>query len=242
MTIYVFDMDGTLTPARKAMTESFAKVFLPWLIQNTAFIATGSDFAKVEEQMPKSVINAFAGIYCAMGNALWQNGEYVYLRDIEPEVELLDDLENLRINTKYPYTLFDNYIEKRTGALNFCVIGRTCPYEERERYTAWDNLNGERKEIQKFLSEKYPQYDFSLGGNISIDIVKKGCGKGQVAKELRNAYPNEEIVFYGDRTFEGGNDYELACALKEYSNTKVIQVENPDDLLHKLGINRKVSL
>ena len=236
MTIYVFDMDGTLTPARKAMTEDFAKAFLPWLNSNKAFIATGSDFAKVEEQMPSDVINSFTGIYCAMGNALWQNGKYEYLRDIEPEVELLEDLENFRKKTKYPYDLFDNYIEKRTGALNFCVLGRNCPYEERERYTAWDSLNGERKEIQKFLSEKYPQYDFSLGGNISIDIVKKGCGKGQIAKELRNEYPTEAIVFFGDRTFEGGNDYELACALREYDNTKVVQVENPDDVLEYLNI------
>lgn len=234
MTIYVFDMDGTLTPARKPMTDEFAKAFLPWLKANIAFIATGSDFAKVEEQMPKDIINAFTGIYCAMGNALWQNGKYAYLRDIKPEVELLEDLENFRKNTKYPYTLFDNYIEKRTGALNFCVLGRNCPYEERERYTAWDSLNGERKEIQKFLSKKYPQYDFSLGGNISIDIVKKGCGKGQVANLLRQDYPNEKIVFIGDRTFEGGNDYELACALKKLDNTVVVQVENPNQVLEYL--------
>ena len=34
MTIYVFDMDGTLTPARKPMTDEFAKAFLPWLKAN----------------------------------------------------------------------------------------------------------------------------------------------------------------------------------------------------------------
>ena len=76
MTIYVFDMDGTLTPARKTMTEDFANSFLHWQKVNKTFIATGSDFAKVEEQMPKDVINAFTGIYCAMGNALWQKGKY----------------------------------------------------------------------------------------------------------------------------------------------------------------------
>lgn len=239
MTIYVFDMDGTLTPARRSMTDDFVRVFLPWLNLNKAFIATGSDFAKVEEQMPKDVIKAFTGIYCAMGNALWQNGKFTYLRDIEPEQEMLDDLEQFRNNTKYPYTLFDNYIEKRTGALNFCVLGRNCPYEERVRYTAWDKDNNERKLIQEFLSKKYPNYEFSLGGNISIDIVKKGCGKGQVAKELRTAYPKEKIIFFGDRTFEGGNDYELACALREYSNTEVVQVENPNEVLDSLKISVK---
>lgn len=45
--IYMFDMDGTLTPARKPMEEDFAKCFLPWLQKNKAFIVTGSDIAKV---------------------------------------------------------------------------------------------------------------------------------------------------------------------------------------------------
>lgn len=57
--IYMFDMDGTLTPARKPMEEDFAKCFLPWLQKNKAFIVTGSDIAKVLEQLPSDVVNAF---------------------------------------------------------------------------------------------------------------------------------------------------------------------------------------
>lgn len=237
MTIYVFDMDGTLTPARKPMETMFAARFLPWLNKNKAYIATGSDFVKVEEQMPREVIDAFTGIFCSMGNVLWQKGKVVYNRDFEPEEELIADLERFRADTKYPFTLYPNYIEKRIGALNFCTLGRNCPYEAREKYAAWDSENKERLIIQKVLSEKYLAYDFSLGGAVSIDIVKKGCGKGQIAKELREISPNEEIVFFGDRTFDGGNDYELACALREYKNTKVVQVDTPQDVLEYLKIN-----
>ena len=50
-------MDGTLTPPRLPMTEDFAETFVPWLANHKAFIATGSDFAKVKEQLPDSVIN-----------------------------------------------------------------------------------------------------------------------------------------------------------------------------------------
>ena len=49
-------MDGTLTPPRLPMTEDFAETFVPWLAHHKAFIATGSDFAKVKEQLPDSVI------------------------------------------------------------------------------------------------------------------------------------------------------------------------------------------
>lgn len=237
--IYVFDMDGTLTPPRLPMEEGFALQFLPWLKENKAFIATGSDMAKVSEQLPAPVINAFTGIYCAMGNDLWHNGDYVYRHDFVPEDELLADLEQYRRTTSYPGQLFSNYTEKRTGMLNFSVLGRNCPYAEREKYGQWDAENGERLQIQKELSRRYPHYDFVLGGTISIDIIKKGCGKGQIAAHLRQTYPHEEIIFFGDKTFSGGNDYELAAALRQLSATKVIQVNKPDDVFAYLELSQQ---
>lgn len=236
MTIYAFDMDGTLTPARLPMTEEFKKKFLPWLKSNKAFIATGSDYSKVGEQLPQDVIDEFDGIYGSMGNTLHQKGEIVYKKEIEYNNNLLDDLENFRKATSYPNKLFDNYIEKRTGMINFSIIGRACPYDEREKYTAWDKENNERLSIQKTLTEKYPEYDFEVGGNISIDIIPNGCGKGQIAHHLRKTYPNEKIVFMGDRTFKGGNDYALAHELSLMDNTEVVQVENPDGVLEFLGL------
>ena len=234
MTIYIFDMDGTLTPARLPMTEVFKKEFLPWLKANTAFIATGSDYAKIGEQLPQDVIDEFTGIYASMGNTFFQKSKLVYKKEIEYDINLLNDLELFRQNTKYPYKLFSNYIEKRTGMINFSVIGRDCTYEEREKYTAWDKENGERLQIQSILSEKYPEYDFECGGNISLDIIPKGCGKGQIAHHLRKEYPNEKIIFMGDRTFPGGNDYALAHELEIMNNTEIIQVENPDEVLQNL--------
>lgn len=236
MEVFVFDMDGTLTPARKPMTTDFEVIFLPWLKSNQTYLATGSDIDKVKEQLSLEVINSFSGIFCSMGNIFWQKGKYVYSRDFEPEEELIRELEHFRAHTQYPFTLYPNYIEKRIGAINFCVLGRDCPYEERLRYSLWDKEHMERLYIQGLLSQKFPEYDFSLGGAVSIDVVKKGCGKEQIAKELRNRFPNEKIIFFGDKTFEGGNDYELASALQRYSNTQIVQVSSPDDVLNFLKI------
>ena len=231
MKIYVFDMDGTLTPARLPMTEEFKRDFIPFLQKNICYIATGSDYKKIDEQMSQDVIDEFTGIYASMGNVLYKKGELVYKKEIEYDKNLLNDLENFRKTTKYPNQLFGNYIEKRTGMINFSVIGRDCTYSEREKYTAWDKENGERKNIQEVLSAKYPDYDFEAGGNISIDIIPKGCGKGQIAHHLRKQYPDATIIFTGDRTYKGGNDYALAHELSLMENTKVVQVENPDETM-----------
>ena len=94
-------MDGTLTPPRLPMTEDFADTFVPWLAHHKAFIATGSDFAKVMEQLPDSVINAFSGIYCAMGNQLRQGHEIVYQKDFKLSDDLREDLERFRAKILY---------------------------------------------------------------------------------------------------------------------------------------------
>ena len=49
-------MDGTITPARLPMTEAFAQRFEPWCASHSTFIATGSDFKKVQEQLSPAVL------------------------------------------------------------------------------------------------------------------------------------------------------------------------------------------
>ena len=232
-------MDGTLTKPRLSMELDFAEKFVPWLNENIAYIATGSNLAKVEEQIGDVVMNAFEGIYCSMGNELWVKGSYVYQNDFVLDAELLHLLEEFRKNTLYPYSLYDNYIEKRVGMVNFSVLGRNCPYEERLRYQAWDAEYKEREKIREVLQHKFPQYEFCVGGSISMDIIAKGCSKAQIAKKLRDKYINDKIIFFGDKTFKGGNDYELASGLKMLDNTEVVQVSGPQNVLEYLNLVEK---
>ena len=236
MTVYAFDMDGTLTPARRPMEEGFARRFLPWLRAHRAYVITGSDLPKVREQAPHEVLEALEGIFCSMGNVLWQGGREVYRRDFVPQEELLSELERLRAATAYPHALYPGYLEKRTGMLNFSIVGRECPYDERLRYRDWDDAHGERRRIRQLLTAAFPDYDVSLGGDISVDIVPRGCGKGQVAARLHEAAGGEDIVFCGDRTFEGGNDHDLMLALQAYPRTRSVQVTGPGEVAKLLGI------
>lgn len=235
MTIYLFDLDGTLTPPRLPMTTEFETFFTSWAKDKKCFIATGSDFKKVREQVSENALSLFDGIYCSMGNVLWVKGDFVYKNSFPENNELIKELEHYRLTTKYPHQLFSNHIEKRDGMVNFSVLGRNCPYQEREKYFAYDNKYHEREKIRLELLKKFPQYDISIGGMISMDITLKGCGKEQVAFILKEKYPTEKIVFFGDRTFEGGNDYSLAQAVLKFPNTKVVQVSGPKEVQKILG-------
>ena len=57
----------------------------------------------------------------------------------------------------------------------------------------------------------------------------------QVAGCLRTEYPNEKIIFFGDKTEKGGNDYSLAQAVLKLPNTQVVQVSGPQDVQRFLG-------
>lgn len=235
--IFIADMDGTLTPARLPMTDEFAWFFEKFIEKHIFFVVSGSDLKKVKEQMPQSIIDKIAGLYCSMGNEFYLKNKLIYRNEFTPAASLLEKLKEYRKNTKYSGELFENYIEKRKGMVNFSVIGRNCPQEARIAYKKWDDLHKEREKIAAELSEMYPNYDISVGGNISIDIVPHGFGKEQVAIKIREIYKNEKIVFIGDRTEKGGNDYSLAQELLKLGNAQIIAVENPDDTLKFLKEN-----
>ena len=196
MNIYIFDMDGTLTLSRQTMSKDFHKRFLPWLKTHIAYLAAGSNYEKVTEQLPPDIVTSFSGIYSSMGNVFHQKGTEIYKKEIFLEKEMLKKLEYFRKNTLYDGKLYGNYMELRPGMLNYSVLGRNCPFDERERYHKWDEVNGERAKIANEMNEKFPKYEFSLGGKISIDIVTKGCGKEQVALAIRKAHPNDKIIYH----------------------------------------------
>jgi len=237
MTLYVFDMDGTLTAPALPMDADFAAVFYNWQQTHKSYLATGSKYDKVVKQIEPKILNAFAGIYTSMGNEFTVQGKIIYQKKFVALPLLYQKLEDYRKNTAYPYKQYPNYIEERPGMINFSVLGRNCPHKARLKYTAWDQISKEREKMMDELVHLFPQYDISIGGPISLDITPKGCGKEQIAYHLREQYPNEKIVFIGDKTFVGGNDYKLAHTLSLLPNTQIVQVNSPADVWEFLKLS-----
>ena len=75
------------------------------------------------------------------------------------------------------------------------------------------------------ITKKYIINEFSIGGQISIDIFPRGWTKVHCLRYVEGKY--DEIHFFGDMTQEGGNDYEI------FSDKRVIghTVKNPEDTI-----------
>ena len=229
---YLFDIDGTLTPPRRGMDSSFVISFLSWMQNKSVFLVAGSDIDKVHQQVPASVTDRCAGIFCSMGNEFWSNGDVVYRKDWLSGVKLLNELREIRKNS--PYTnKKGNWLEHRIGMINFSVAGRSSNLKEREKYYSWDEENQERANIVKRLSKKYKNLDFRIGGQISIDINPRGNNKSQASEWIRENLGGK-IYFFGDSCQPYGNDYDIYLDVKSKGG-KANWVKNPLDTLKLLN-------
>ena len=207
--IYIFDVDGTLTPSRQRMTEEFAKFFDEWSSKNKYYLVTGSDLDKTKEQVPIAYIDRAVAIFTCCGNEMWLGDKQVLTKEFKPPEKLIKYLETELKFSPYKKQ-YGNHIEDRGSLLNFSIIGRDCTQEQREDYNKYDTEKGERKRISGAIKRQFPDLDAVIGGQISIDIYPKGNDKSQVLEHIEKRHSSGEIIFIGDGIENGGNDYPLA--------------------------------
>ena len=210
--IYIFDIDGTLTQPRQRMDRAFADAFIAFCRRWPVYLASGSDYPKIAEQVPEEIIEHVAGIFPCAGAEFWQGPLCLYADDHQFPQGLVALFQSLMITSPYPHR-FGAHVEKRTGMLNISVVGRSADHKQRKAYRAWDDRQGERAAIVKVLAEAFPAYEYAVGGDISIDIFPKGANKARILRTLDRLHPNAAYRFLGDRTAVGGNDRPLAEAL-----------------------------
>lgn len=106
--------------------------------------------------------------------------------------------------------------------LNVSPIGRNCSQEERNEFEKFDLNAGIRKDMVSVLEKEFKSYNlkFSIGGQISFDVFPIGWDKTYC---LRFLDEYDEIHFFGDKTEEGGNDYEIFVSERTIGHS----VKNP---------------
>ena len=235
--IFIFDVDGTLTPSRAKIDEHFERWFTYWVkfqqsSGNQVWIISGSDLPKTLEQMGQPLVDLVDRCYNCMGNTLYIKGEMVYERKFEMPTALTDYLNNAVSTGKWPHR-YPPHIEHRPGMVNFSVVGRGSVGKQRTDYYEWDLVHGERAQITKDINTMFESDNISahVGGETGVDISYTGSDKGQIISDI-----NEPAVFFGDKLSPGGNDYPLKVALSKHSHFNHVckPVTDYSDTLKKL--------
>ena len=210
--LFLFDIDGTITEPRKSITPNNHDWFEDFVKNNNVIFVTGSDWTKSLEQLGPRILDNTDYIFCCMGNELrFQNSSIIYSKRFEIDFQFKSMLEVFMLDSKFEKHV-GNHFELRPGMLNFSVVGRAANQELREEYYNWDLQNNERKQLADHINNNYPDLEAAIGGQISIDIFPRGNDKSQAIDYILNyLYPGEiqQIVFFGDKTEPGGNDYSI---------------------------------
>lgn len=206
---YIFDVDGTLTPSRAKMNPAFQEWFIEWQKKHDTYLVTGSDYPKTLEQVGETVVNNCKMLFNCCGNEVRQGKLIIHQSQWHPSHELIDALDEELTSSKFPVRT-GKHIEIRTGLVNFSIVGRNATTEQRAEYIKWDEETGERIDIALRLERQFEDIDFMLGGETGIDIYPTGKDKRQVLDYIKKDSP---VIFFGDKTLPGGNDYPLAVSV-----------------------------
>ncbi|MCY3410639.1 MAG: HAD-IIB family hydrolase [Candidatus Heimdallarchaeota archaeon] len=229
--IVLFDVDGTLTKPRNKVDPKMLEFLEKLREKVTIGIVGGSDLVKIKEQMGEDVLNRFTYVFSENGLMAHKNGKLFASQSLKDYLgeEKLKSLINFVL--KYVSELDipikrGTFIEFRNGMLNISPIGRNCSQKEREEFEIYDSNNGVRKSMVAVLEEKFKDLDlkYSIGGQISFDVFPKGWDKTYCLQYLKEF---DEILFLGDKTYEGGNDFEIYTS----DRTEGISVTSPDDTI-----------
>ncbi|KAL6653033.1 hypothetical protein ACP70R_011958 [Stipagrostis hirtigluma subsp. patula] len=222
----LFDVDDTLTAARKGMTPEMLE-FMKQLRQHVAVaVVGGSDLAKISEQLGDSVTTDYDYVFSENGLVAHKNGELIGTQNLKSF--LGDDKLKEFINFTLHYIADldipikrGTFIEFRSGMINVSPIGRNCSQEERDQFEKYDKVHNIRPKMVLVLREKFAHLNltFSIGGQISFDVFPQGWDKTYCLRYLEEF---QEIHFFGDKTYKGGNDYEIFVSDRTIGHTVVV--------------------
>lgn len=191
----------------------------------------GSDLKKQLEQLGENVLDMFDYTFSENGLVAYKG------KDLIAEASITAYLGEERLQKFINFVLHyvadldipvkrGTFIEFRKGMLNVSPIGRNCSQEERCDFEKYDKEAKVREQFVAVLQKKFADYNltYSIGGQISFDVFPTGWDKTYALQFVDHI---KEIHFFGDKTYQGGNDFEI------YTSPRTIghSVKNPDETM-----------
>lgn len=236
-TLVLFDVDGTLTKARKVIEPPMIETLRKLREKVVVGIVGGSDYEKIKEQLGGAKIEEdFDFVFSENGLVSFKQGQPL---PVETIVSYLGE-DNLKrfINFTLRYIADldipikrGTFIEFRKGMLNVSPIGRNCSYDERLEFERFDKEHKIRPAMVQVLEKEFADLGlkYSIGGQISFDVFPIGWDKTYCLRHVEGE-KFKNIHFWGDKTMEGGNDFEIFSDSRTIGHTTT----SPDNTIVQL--------
>lgn len=234
--LVLFDVDGTLTPARLEISDEMRTTLAELRKKVVIGFVGGSDLSKQVEQLGDTVLQDFDYCFSENGLTAYKLGQQLALQSFigwigeEKYNKLVKFVLRYLSELDLPVRR-GTFVEFRNGMINISPVGRNASTAERNTFEKYDLEHKIREKMVQALKDNFPDYGltYSIGGQISFDVFPTGWDKTYALQHV--AEENfKEIHFFGDKTYKGGNDYEI------YTDSRTIghAVNEPADTIRIL--------
>lgn len=220
-----FDLDGTLAPSKSQVPGVVADRLIRLLDQYTICVISGGRFEQFEKQLisqlgaqPEKLASLHLLPTCGTQYYVYEQNKWVklYSEDLSTtEKKKIEDSIEKAI-TKFGFEKGKSYgprIEDRGSQISWSALGQNIVDELGDEGVRmkedWDRDGAKRDKILSALNDLIPEFECRSGGGTTIDITKPGIDKsyGMIKLMDRTGLKKDDILFFGDKLSEGGNDY-----------------------------------
>lgn len=219
--ILAFDSDDTIVVTKSPATERMAKLLAEAMQTYDVCIISGTTFNETIYPNTVKKIEQIDGVdlsrlhimpTCGTRYYRYQDGEW----RLQYQEDLTDDqkkkiFEAIESSAKKLNMWVDNpageIIEDRLSQVTYSALGQQA--SSADKY-AWAEANvDKRKQLNEAVKALLPEFEVRTAGTTSLDITKPGVDKAYGMKRLLEATgcTKEDILFFGDKLEEGGNDF-----------------------------------
>lgn len=106
--------------------------------------------------------------------------------------------------------IYGDQVEDRIGQITLSVLGQQAPLSDKLN---WDPAGTKRQLLKSLIELKLKEanvlddVDVKLGGLTSVDVTNKNINKKSAIQYLAKYIKEEDIMYFGDALYEGGNDH-----------------------------------
>lgn len=227
--LVAFDIDDTLNVAKTPMTSEMAGVFAQLLDYYPVCVISG-------QKLDQFLIQILAPMGLLATTPRLKNlhlmvaqGTQYYVYD-GPANGMAVDMDNWRQVYSYPMTpeqtnkieeaitqaakelglWIDNpageIVENRSSQVTYSALGQSAKPENKY---PWDPDHKKREAIARRAHELAPEFEYEIAGTTSINVFLPGMDKtfGMTKLMEQTGLDKSEILYFGDMTQPGGNDY-----------------------------------
>ncbi|WP_132993587.1 HAD-IIB family hydrolase [Gordonia zhaorongruii] len=218
--LVMFDLDDTLAPSKTPMSDEMVTLFRELLGISGVCIISGGQYGQFRSQVLDRVgdFPHTANLHLMPTNGTryirWSGSawETVYAEDLSDDQKsrAMSAVEaGARELGLWEEQTWGPILEDRGSQVTFSALGQSAPVEAK---AAWDPDGRKKEALRAYAADRLPDLEVRSGGSTSVDITAKGIDKAYGARRLMEilGLSTDDILFFGDRLDEGGNDRPVA--------------------------------